>query len=233
MDQVNYDQIFSDFSQGIGENLIETIFSQTGQLETDQQISSRSLRLRLKLEHLRIRQLDQIKDVIQKPPDFGEQIHIVSASKFNFWTICPALINWSGGYVDEVLASTWTTNYSNVKELFQLWDEGKIGTSSWVVGSYFKTRESSVYAMLADGLIKRGGRIIAFENHSKVLLISNKDQNKWYCVEGSANMTSNPRLEQYLIANSRELYEFHRNWFMEMLDVTTQHVWKGKSDERK
>lgn len=227
----NYEAIFSDFSDGIGGNMIENIFDRTGELETDRQVSSRSLRLRLKLETLRVRQLDKFRDVVQYPPKPGEQLHIVSASKFNFWTICPAVIDWSDGYVDEVLASTWTTNFSNVKELLSLMDAGSIGSSSWAVGSYFKKRESAVYAMLADGLLKRGGRVVAFENHAKVLLISDAKNGNWYCIEGSANMTSNPRLEQFFIANSKALYEFHRDWFMEMLELTTRNAWRGKTNE--
>ena len=228
----NYDSIFSDFTGGVAGNLVDTIFLDGGEIETDKQVSSRSLRLRLKLETLRVRQRDRLSDVVQYPPKPGEQLHIVSASRFNFWTICPALIEWCGDYVDEVFVSTWTVNFSNVRELLDLLDVGKIGTSSWAVGSYFKKRETSIYAMLADGLLKRGGRIVAFENHSKVLLVSDKKNDNWYCVEGSANMTSNPRLEQFFIANSKELYDFHRAWFTEMLELTTRHAWKGKTSER-
>jgi len=31
-------------------------------------------------------------------------------------------------------------------------------------------------------------------------------------MEGSANFTSNPRLENYIIVNDRALWDFHREW---------------------
>ena len=36
-------------------------------------------------------------------------------------------------------------------------------------------------------------------------------------MEGSANWTANPRLEQFTVTNSRPLYDFHREWMEEML----------------
>lgn len=35
-------------------------------------------------------------------------------------------------------------------------------------------------------------------------------------MEGSANWTANPRTEQNIITNSRDVYEFHKSWLEEM-----------------
>jgi hypothetical protein len=86
-----------------------------------------------------------------------------------------------------------------------------------LTGTYFKRRETAVYAFLLEGIRARGGRFRAFQNHAKVQLIANPDRDAWYTVEGSANLTSNPRLEQYVITNDRPLWEFHRRWMEEML----------------
>ncbi len=99
--------------------------------------------------------------------------------------------------------------------MFELWDAGKISVSDWLVGLYFKRRETHVYATLLDGLIKRGGRLKAFETHAKVLLLNNAAKNAWYTIEGSANLTANPRLEQYVITNDKALWQFHQTWFEE------------------
>ena len=54
-------------------------------------------------------------------------------------------------------------------------------------------------------------------NHAKVLLVSNAASDTYMTCEGSANLTANPRLEQYVFTNDRTLYEFHRTWMEECL----------------
>ena len=105
----------------------------------------------------------------------------------------------------------------NAAELFQLADDGKLGRIHFVTGLYFKRRESAVYAYLLEGLRKRGGTYRAFPNHSKVLLLANQAQGHYLTVEGSGNFTANPQHEQETIINDRGLWEFHRQWFAEML----------------
>ena len=140
----------------------------------------------------------------------------------------PVMIDWIGK-ADHLYVSTWTTNRTNTKNMFELWDAGKIGVADWCVGLYFKRREANVYSMLLEGLVKRGGRLKAFETHAKVLLLNNKKRRAWYCIEGSANMTANPRLENYVIVNDKSLWEFHKTWFEEMLELKTRLPWGGST----
>lgn len=41
-------------------------------------------------------------------------------------------------------------------------------------------------------------------------------------VEGSANLTSHPRLEQHIVTNDRGLYDFHRTWMEEILQAPSK-----------
>lgn len=214
---------------GAGDYLIDDILGDgIDPLETTKNISSRSVRTFLKRRQQRIGQQEKLKSVIQTPPEPGEQIHIVSANKFDFWTWVPTMIDWIGT-TENLYCSTWTACRNNVVEMFELWDSGRItGSVTFATGIYFKRRETSVYATLVEGLLKRGGRYKAFETHAKVLLLNNAERNAWYTIEGSANLTSNPRLEQYVITNDKTLYEFHREWFEEILDLETKIPWGGK-----
>jgi len=197
-------------------------------VETTKNISARAIRLDLKRSYVRVKQKDNLRDIIKQPPKPGEQIHVMSANKFDFWTWVPVMIDWIGK-ADCLYVSTWTTNRTNTKNMFELWDAGKIGVSNWCVGLYFKRRETNVYSMLLEGLVKRGGRLKAFETHAKVLLLSNKKRNAWYSIEGSANMTANPRLENYVITNDKSLWTFHQEWFEEMLEIKTRLPWGGST----
>lgn len=164
----------------------------------------------------RIRQKETLRDVIASPPAPGESIHVIGTGLYDFWTFVPQFIDWIGR-AERLTCSTWTASRPNVIELFEIWDAGRIGTVDFLTGLYFKRRESAVYAMLLGGIRKRGGRYKASRNHAKVLLLENPDRDAWIVVEGSANLTANPRLEQYVITNDRALYDFHRSWTEEVL----------------
>ena len=120
---------------------------------------------------------------------------------------------------DHFYASTWILNRGTATELFELIDAGQIpGPRAHIfTGTYFKRRESAVYSYLVDGLTRRGGRFLAFANHSKVLLLANARRRQWFTVEASANLTENNRAEQFVFTNDRALHDFYRDYFDELL----------------
>jgi hypothetical protein len=147
-------------------------------------------------------------------PDPGSTWHFISAAKYDYWNVIIEAVKLAGG-AEEFYASTWTMNRNNVLELLTLYDQGLIKKFSILTGTYFKARETSVYAQLLNGIMTRGQRYVAFINHTKIALIRNEKYR--ICMEGSANFTANPRLENFIICNDQALYDFHREWMEEML----------------
>jgi hypothetical protein len=76
-------------------------------------------------------------------------------------------------------------------------------------------RESAVANTLIEGLRARRQRYVAFQNHTKVMLLAAPPD--YLVMEGSANFTANPRLEQTVFSNDRALFDFHRSWMESML----------------
>jgi len=152
-------------------------------------------------------------------PGPNETWHFISAAKYDYWNIIVEAIKAAGGAA-EFYASTWTMNRNNVLELLDLFDAGEIQKFSILTGTYFKTRETSVYAQLLNGILARNQRYVSFINHTKIALIQNGEY--FIAMEGSANFTQNPRLENFIITNNRELYQFHREWMEEMLCKPTK-----------
>lgn len=200
--------------------LIDDILGVAGEtdlLETDHMPAGRKhTRISPRRRFERVRQKESLLDIIPEPPGPGESIHIIGTGEYDFWTFVPQMIDWIG-YAAHLTCSTWTLNRQNAIEFLELWDAGKIGMADFLTGLYFKRRETAVYTMLLEGIRARGGRYRAFRNHAKVLLLENPDRDAWITVEGSANLTANPRLEQYVMTNDRALYDFHRTWTEEAL----------------
>lgn len=184
---------------------LETPFLPEGRSLTRAEIK-REMRLNL--------QRQSLAEVVPQLPQPGHQIHVVSNARYDFWTFIPHVIELLGRS-DHFQVSTWTMNRQACADILALFDAGKIGTIDVLTGIYFKRRESANYAMILEGIQARKQRYIASKNHTKVILL---DRDPHYLtIEGSANLTANPRLEQYVMTNDRQLWGFHRSWFEELL----------------
>lgn len=173
----------------------------------------------------RIEQKATLKELIRTPPAPGEEVHVVGANQFQFYTFIPAFLDWIDG-TDEFYCATWTANAASSREFFKLWDEGRIRkTAGFMFGLYFKRREPVVYQRYAEELHKRGGWIKSFETHAKVMLLNNEARGDYITVEGSGNLTHNPRFEQYVVVNDRALWEFHRQWALEVKNLKKARPW--------
>jgi len=202
----------------IADLLADSILADADPMETDMP-AGRAYRMAGKRNYLRMLQAEHLRDSMPTPPAAGESVHIVSNAKHDFATWIPTIIDWAGS-ADFLYCSTWTLSRPNAQEIFALHDDEKIakGQLHFLTGLYFKRREAATYNMLLQGLVERGGRFRAFENHCKVLLLANASKDQFITVEGSANLNANPRFEQYVVTNDRGLLEFHRSW---MEDVFT------------
>ena len=184
-------------------------------LESDTIPNARALRNTARRRFKRQGQRESLADILNGPPGPGETVHIISGAKFDFWTWVPVLIDWLGR-ADALYCSTWTLSRNTAIELAELWDADRIGDVTFLTGLYFKRRETAVYSTLLQTIRRRGGRYRAFQNHAKLLLLHNAAAGHFLTVEGSANLTSNPRAEQYAVTNDRALWEFCRDWFEEV-----------------
>jgi len=171
----------------------------------------RKTRRRLQLRALRQEKLEEFFENLPRP---GETLHVVSNGSFDYWNFAPVTLQLLGRPA-VFYGSTWTMNRSNVLQLLSLYDQKKLSSVTMFSGLYFKRREPAVYTALASGLIDRGQRFLCFENHTKIMLIGADPD--WIVMEGSANFTANPRLEQNNISNDRDLFDFHKTWMEDLL----------------
>ena len=175
----------------------------------------KTTRIHLKAQKKNEIKMEHLAELLPCLPEPGWLFHVISSGNFDFWTYVPHLIDLAGHF-DELYVSTWTMNRQNAIEMLELYDTGKVGKLNLLTGKYFKRRETAVYALILEGLIKRKQRYIAFANHTKIMLLGNEREK--IVVEGSANLTANPRAEQFILTNHADLYDFHRKWMEGMFD---------------
>lgn len=178
-------------------------------------ITSRKLKLRETIKTKSFLKKEKAEEVLGELPQTGESIHIVSNGSFDYFNLIPIAIKLMGDKCNDFYFSTWTLNNGNSEAILKLYDDGKVKTIKCLVGLYFKKRESAVFNMLYEGLKKRNQIIYSNENHSKVTLLDNGVD--FIVIEGSANFTANPRIEQFSVHNCKELHQFHKEWMDEVI----------------
>lgn len=158
---------------------------------------------------------EKAKAILKNLPLPGQSIHIIQNGNFDFFNYLPILVEMMDG-ADEAYLTTWTMNRENVTDLFEIYDQDRIRKVSMITGVYFKTRETAVYSMLMEYIQARKQRYLTCRMHAKIMLLANHSRGIYICLEGSANFTANPRIEQAMVTNSLELYNFHREWMEEL-----------------
>lgn len=186
------------------------------ELETQDMPDAGTVEIESKLELLNGMRQEHLQEILLRKPSQNSSMHIISNGGFSFFTFVPVLLKFIG-HADEFYGSSWTMNRSACTEMLHLFDQGKLKNLNVLTGIYFKRRESSVYAQLLNGIIDRKQKYKCFENHTKIVLMCNYNSNDYLVCEGSANFTSNPRAEQYIVTNSKVLYDFHKKWMDKIL----------------
>lgn len=143
-------------------------------------------------------------------PEPGECLHVLGNGGFNAWEVLVLLIEAAAPV--EAYLNTWTMNYSYAVDILRECDAGRIAPCHFLSSQNLSSLRPDVYATLLHGFRRRGYDFACVPTHTKVTLLSNAERGAWYVVETSANYTGNPRLEQYVVTNSRQVHDFHREW---------------------
>lgn len=86
-----------------------------------------------------------------------------------------------------------------------------------VLSSFFKTNKKAEvwHDLIADyARNTKNVNLIYCSNHAKIMCIKTKDN--YYVIEGSGNMGSNSNIEQYMLDNCEDVYNFHSSWIEEL-----------------
>jgi hypothetical protein len=127
-----------------------------------------------------------------------------------------ALQQWEE--ITEMYLATWTISKQNAKRLKEAIESGKLKNLTMVFSSTLKGANPALYASLVGSLKQyENVKLKEINSHAKTFSISNgKD---YITVSGSANWSENPRIENFLILNDKDLFEHHKDWMSELTDL--------------
>lgn len=85
----------------------------------------------------------------------------------------------------------------------------------------FETLDTRLTAIRARAIVTRSRNHVRIaRNHAKIILACNEDDSAYYTLESSANVNTNPRIEQSCLTRNRDLFEFYRDFYAGIKSVS-------------
>ena len=109
------------------------------------------------------------------------------------------------------LFSTWCMAADDVLQMEEWLQAGKIKTMDAYLGEIFPNSYKMEYKKLQEVIPKFGGEIKVFKNHSKIFAgVGDKFA---FSIQSSANINTNPRVENGCITIGKDSYLFYKEFF--------------------
>lgn len=116
-------------------------------------------------------------------------------------------------HFDRVLISTWCIARADLEEIQGWLDAGRVDEFSLFAGEIFPSQYGDEYELMLQLRETYGCRLVIARNHSKVILAENIAEGYRLAMRSSANINTNPRIEQTTISCSDELHAFYLEFF--------------------
>lgn len=172
--------------------------------------------------------LQSLLALMPELPDENTDVHIVAtgggggsevAKSFGFGSFLEHVINQFGaGCV--VHLSTWSMNRDHAFMILELLDSGMIANMSILTDRSFITRKHEIASILKHGVERfEGSQVRFFRNHAKIYCLRNRDSTRFCTITGSANLSGNPRAENYTLSTNPDMYQhFINSFFVPLFD---------------
>jgi len=139
----------------------------------------------------------------------NERMYVVVDGTFIFGDYLEALAVTKNIYIDELTISTLSLSQNNIDSLANLINGDYLGKLNLIVSDYYFSHERQklipyMYEVLD---IDNKFQLAVCNTHCKIAMI--KTGNHYITIHGSANLRSSGNIEQIMIENNKELYDFN------------------------
>lgn len=141
----------------------------------------------------------------------GESWHIISHGDIDALSYLAHAIRAT--HFDYVAISTWCIARPDLEQISTWLDTGRIDHFELYAGEIFPSQYTDEHELAQQMVAAYGIRLCIARNHSKLILASNEADDYHLVMEGSANVNTNPRIEQTAIHCSAELLAFYRDFY--------------------
>ena len=183
-------------------------------IETGRQAAAQAKATRAKHRHYmrRANAEKTLADLLPVRFEAGDSYHVISRGDIDSLSYLRHALAGTTHF-DHVLLSTWCIARPDIEEIATWLDTGRIDQFDLYAGEIFPSQYGDEYEQML-GLCKTyGARLVIGKNHSKVTLCHNNAEAYHLVIESSANVNTNPRIEQSAIHCSADLHAFYAEFF--------------------
>ena len=144
-------------------------------------------------------------------PQYGTATHVLTGGDIDMLSFLKYILRYQS--VDWCILSTWCVATQDILQVREWLQQGKIKKLDIYVGEKVANSDRTQWLQLNNLYTEfpHIGRLVAFKNHSKVFVGAG---DKFpFVVTSSANINTNPRLEQTIITIDRELTHFYKDYY--------------------
>lgn len=174
-------------------------------------VQAHAIRTRTRRQQRRAKSEAELSQLLPPRIDPGDTWHVVSGGDIDALSYLSHVLR--GMRADYALLSTWCMALDDVKALGAWLQSGVIRRLDCYVGEIFPSQYPAAHDALCAVVREAGGRVAVFRNHSKVMLAGNASTGEAFVIESSANVNTNPRTEQTVVTNDRDLFGFYKNFY--------------------
>jgi len=145
-------------------------------------------------------------------PKQGEQLRLITTNPFNTVSIIDYIAKKE--VITEAKFIIFAINQSAAKILIDLNKNKRLLNAKFIISSIRNAGHKSK-SLAVDLLKEKFNNLIYVNSHAKITLLKTEKGNH-YCIEGSGNFSFNGRLEQYIIDNDKQLFEWSNEWISEI-----------------
>jgi len=173
---------------------------------------ARALKSRTRHEIRRANAEAHLADLLPSRFEPGDSWHVISRGDIDALSyLRHALAGVS--HFDHVLISTWCIAKADLQEIATWIDAGRIDQFDLYAGEIFPSQYGDEYESMLEMCKTYGCRMVIARNHSKITLARNVGESYSLVIESSANVNTNPRIEQSAIHASADLFDFYMEFF--------------------
>lgn len=170
----------------------------------------------------RVKRMDALTTLVGKL-EVGVTYHLLTSGDIDAGTVLDLVAHTAGPF-DQLYLSTWSMERSHINMLEEHVRSGRLKGLTILTGDYFAQRSPDNYTRLVHLCRDCQGRLYRLNNHSKIMALRNPATGFSAVIEGSANFTRNPRVENCCITIDGALYDHVAKWFEENIDGRNPHI---------
>lgn len=168
-----------------------------------------------KIKEIIKNQIDSIEKI--KIPQKNEQIRIVTQKSISPFSLLDSFIQ-KGETINELYISIFSISMNVTELLIQRLKERKIKKAYILVNDFFKNQSQDWYEEFkAESEINKNLVFGIYNVHTKVNIFKIKE--RYFVFEGSGNLSNNAKVEQYMLEENKNMYDFHKKWIKRLLNL--------------